>query len=191
MMAAYTDAARIANYLGVVLTGDQQTQAGVLAQAASDWIDGYKGRSWQAVSPVTGEVQPVNGDRVYLAHRPVVAVTSVETRGNYIGAAYTPLAAGQYELLDADAGVLRLIGWGSYLARVAYTHAASAPPPVIALAATMIAASWLHPALNPSTAGLDQISVGQNDISVKFSATVRNVPPEALAVLGSRGVVVA
>jgi hypothetical protein len=190
-MPAYTDASRIAGHLGVTLTGAQQTQAGILAQAATDWIDEYKGRSWQAVSPVTGEVQPVNGDRVYLDHRPVVAITSVETRGDYVGGTYATLAAGQYDLLDATNGVLQLIGWGTYLAGRLHPRGASTPPPVIALAATMIAASWLHPALNPSTAGLDSVAVGQNDVNVKFSATVRNVPPEALVVLGARGFVVA
>lgn len=190
-MTSYTDAEAIGGYLGVTLTGDQEEQADLLAQAASDWIDRYLGRSWQAASPVTGEVQSVNGDRVYLDHRPVTAITSVETRGDYVGGQYATLAAGQYDLIDATNGVLQLIGYGTYLARVSYTHAGASPPSYVALAARMIAASWLHSALNPSTAGLDSVAVGQADVQVKFSSNVRNVPPEALVVLGSRGVVIA
>jgi hypothetical protein len=108
LMAAYTDATKIAAYLGVTLTGPQQTQAGITAQAASDWIDQFKGRTWQAASPVSGEIQTVIGDMVWLNNRPVVAVTSVETRQPSIGAAWTALAAGQYELVDAAAGQLQL-----------------------------------------------------------------------------------
>lgn len=190
-MTAYTNATNIAAYLGVTLTAGQVTQAGITAQAASDWIDGYLGRSWQAASPVSGEVHAVNGDRVYLDHRPVSAITTVETRADVIGASYTALAAGQYELLDPTNGVLQLQGWGDYLARIAYTHTGTAPPSHIALAATMIAASWLHPTLNPSTAGIDSIAVGQNDVNVKFSKSVRDVPDEALRILGGPAIVIA
>lgn len=190
-MTAYTDATKIAAYLGVTLTSPQQTQAGITAQAASDWIDWWLGRSWQAASPVTGEVHTVNGDRVYLDHRPVSAITTVETRADAIGASYTTLAAGQYELLDPTNGVLSVIGWGDYLARIAYTHTGTAPPSHIAFAATIIAASWLHPTLNTGTLGVDSIAVGQNDINVKFSKSVRDVPDEALRILGGPAVVIA
>jgi len=190
-MTAYTDAARIAAHLNVTLTGAQQTQAGVLSQAASDWIDRYLDRSWQTVSPVSGEVHTVNGDRVYLDSRPVVAITSVETRQDAIGAAYTTLAVGQYELVDPMNGILQIMGWGDYLARVAYTHTATMPPSHVALAATMIAASWLGPSLLGLPTGLESIALGQNDINVKFSTSARDVPAEALRLLGGPAVVIA
>src|SRR4051794_21221350 len=97
---------KIAAYLGVTLTGGQQTQAGIAAQAASDWIDQYKGRSWQAASPVTGEIQTVVGDSIWLDNRPIATVTSVETRQPVVGASWTALASGQYEIADAAAGQL-------------------------------------------------------------------------------------
>lgn len=190
-MTAYTDAAKIANYLGLTLTSAQQTQAGIAAEAASAWIDEFKGRSWQAASPTTGEIQTVLGDVVWLDNRPVVSVTSVEVRADIVGAAWATLAAGQYEVIDAAAGKLQLIGWGNYLARVSYTHSATAAPSQIALAATIIAASLLGPTLRPNTAGLDSVSVGQNDVAVKFSVDYGDVPREALTLLGARGVVIA
>lgn len=189
-MVAYTDAQKIANYLGVTLTSAQQTQAGICAQAASDWIDAYKARSWQGSSPVSNEVQDVIGDTVWLTYAPVATVTSVETRAPTIGSTWTTLSAGQYEIADATTGQLRIAGWGNYEARVSYTHAA-VPPANVALAATMIASSLLAPTLRPNTQGVDSISVGQNDITVKFAADYADVPAEALTLLGARGLVIA
>lgn len=191
-MSAYTDATKIANYLGLTLTSPQQTQAGVLADAATAWVDRYTGQSWQVSSPVTDELHDVLGDRVYLDRRPVTAITSVKTRWAYPDSSETTLTAGQYELLDAAAGLLLLQGWGQGLALVTYTHTATAAPDDVALATTMIAASWLNQTLRPSTEGLDSVSVGQNDVTVKFSASRSDVPAEALTILKSyRTVIVA
>lgn len=193
-MAAYTDAAKIAAYLGVTLTSPQQAQAAIVAQAASDWIDQYKGRSWQIASPVTDERHEILGDRLYLNNRPVTAVSAVKTRSYYPDLGVTTLDAGQYELLDGPNGLLVISGWSrsGVLALVSYTHTATANvPSTIALAATLIAASWMAPTLSPQTAGVSQIAVGQNDINVKFSEQRGDVPKEALTLLGSRAIVVA
>ena len=191
----YTDAAAIAGYLGVTLTGAQETQAGVLANAATAWIDRYTGRSWQAASPVTDELHELVGDTVYLNARPVATVTSVKTRERFADAGTTTLDASQWELLDAANGVLLLLGWAGVgrLALVTYTHTAPASlPDDVELAATMIAAAWLGQALRPNTQGVESVSVAQNDISVKFAASRGSVPAEALAILnGYRRVVVA
>jgi hypothetical protein len=190
-VTAYTDSAKISAYLGVTLTGAQQNQAGIAAQAASDWCDRYLARSWQDASPIAGEVHSILDDRVYLNARPVVAITSVSTRSPiYAGGSWTSLAVGQYELLNAENGVLLIQGWGPGLAQVAYTHA-TLPPSNVAFAATMIAASLLGPTIRPNTSGLESIAVGQNDVSVKFSVDYGSVPSEALSLLGARGVVIA
>lgn len=191
---AYTDATAIAGYLGLTLTSPQQTQATTLAAAATAWIDRYTGRSWQASSPITDELHELVGDTVYLTNRPVTAVTSVKTRERYADAGTTTLDASQYELLDATNGVLLILGWAGAgrLALVTYTHSVSAAPDDVELAATMIAAAWLSQALRPSTEGVEQISVGQNDISVKFAATRGDVPMAALSILKAyRRVVIA
>jgi hypothetical protein len=191
-MAAYTDSTKIANYLGVTLTAGQITQAGVTAQAASDWIDRYIGRSWQDASPVTDELHQFVRDRVYLAHRPVLTVTSMATREQIAGGDWTTLGADEYELLDAANGVVLIQGWGTGgLTKTTYTYTTTVPTPV-GLAATMIAASWLGPALVGLPSGLESVALGQNDINVKFSSSARDVPAEALTLLSSyRTVVVA
>jgi hypothetical protein len=193
-MTAYTDANKIALYLGVTLTGAQQNQAGVAAQVASDWCDRHLARSWQAATPVTDEMHTMIGDRVYLNSRPVATITTVKTRAAaFVSFGWTTLAVGQYELLDATNGVLLIQGWSASsaaLVQVTYTHTTE-PPSNVAFAATMIAASLLGPTIRPNTSGLESVSVGQNDVAVKFSVDYGSVPSEALSVLGARGVVVA
>lgn len=193
-MTAYTDAAKVAAYLGLTLTGAQQTQAGVMADAATAWTERYTGKSWQTASPISNELHTILGDRVYLSHRPVGSVSSVKTRANYADADETTLTSGQYELLDATNGVLLVQGWAvaGTLALVSYTHTQTTVPADVALAATMIAASWLGGSLAPGTNGATEIAVGQNDINVKFSSERGSVPPEALAILSYyRSVVIA
>lgn len=192
-MAAYTDATKIAAYLGVTLTAGQITQAGVLAQAASDWIDEYKGRSWQDDGSVTDELHEIVGATVYLKNRPVSAVSAVSVRQRYADAPVTALAASQYELLDATNGVLLILGWAitGALVLVSYTHTATTAPTTVQLAATMIAASWAGPSLAPQSNGLEQVAVGQNDVVVRFKADRGDVPAEAMRLLGRRAVVIA
>jgi hypothetical protein len=193
-VTAYTDASKVAAYLGFTLTSAQQTQAGIVAQAASDWIDLYKGRSWQGSSPVTDELQAIVGDRVYLSNRPVTSITSVKTRpAAFVSFGWTTLDASQYELVDATNGVLQVAGWSASseaMVQVSYAFTTT-PPSQIALAATIIAASLLGPTLRPNTQGLDSVAVGQNDVQVKFSVDYGSVPSEALALLGGRAIVIA
>lgn len=193
-MAAYTDATKIAAYLGLTLNSPQQTQAGVVADAATAWVERHTGRSWQIASPVTDELHEMVGDTVYLNQRPVTAVSAVKTRERYADAATTTLGASEWELLDAANGVLLILGWATagLLALVTYTHTATAAPDDVELATTMIAAAWLSQTLRPSTQGVDQLSVGQNDVTVKFSADRADVPGEALRILRPyRSIVVA
>lgn len=191
-MTAYTDATKIAAYLGVTLTGGQPAQAAVVAQAASDWIDRYTGKSWQATSPVTDELHQILGDRIYLAHRPVVSITSLSTRQEIAGGSWTTLAASQYELLDAADGEVLISGWGGGLTKTTYTHTMTTVPTDVGLAATMIASAWLSQTLRPNTNGLDSVSVGQNDVAVKFSTSRSDVPAEALSILANyRTIVIA
>jgi hypothetical protein len=193
-MAAYTDATKIAAYLGVTLTAGQITQAGEMAAAATLWIERYVGKTWQGTSPITNEMHTILGDRVYLTHRPVSAVSAVKTRADYADADETTLSSGQYELLDATNGVLLVQGWAPSggLALVTYTHTMTTVPADVALAATMIASAWMGGALAPGTIGAESIAVGQNDINIKFSKERGNVPAEALSILKAyRSVVIA
>jgi hypothetical protein len=193
-VASYTDATKMAAYLGLTFTAGQITQAGEMALAATAWIDRYVGKTWQGSSPITNELHTILGDRVYLTHRPVAAVSAVKTRADYADADETTLSAGQYELLDATNGVLLLQGWAPAggLALVTYTHTMTTVPADVALAATMIASAWMGGALAPGTIGAESIAVGQNDIAIKFGSSRSDVPTEALSILnGYRSIVIA
>ena len=193
-MTAYTDSQKIAAYLGATLTGAQATQAGVMADAATAWIDRYLGRTWQTTSPVNDELHGIIGDRVYLTHSPVVAVSSVKTRDSREGSTVTTLTADQYEVLDARNGLLVISGWaiGDYLALVSYTHSVTAAPADVGVAATMIASAWMGGALAPGANGVESMALGQNDINIKYAATRSDVPVEALSILdGYRQIVIA
>lgn len=184
-MTAYTDETKVAAYLGVTLTGAQNTQAGILADAASSWIDRHVGQSWQDDGSVTDELHSPVGDRVYLNNRPVSAVSAVSTRQPIVGADWDALGSDEYELIDAANGVLLISGWASVgiAVKASYTHTATAAPAPVALAATMIAASWLQPTVSPQTAGLSSVAVGQNDVAVKFTEDRGDVPAEAIRLL--------
>lgn len=196
-MATYTDAARIAGYLGIALTPEQSTQADELAQVASDWIDVYLGRSWQGTSPAVDELHTLVTDRVYLLNRPVSSVSVVMTRPSVDAVGdWQTLDADEYGLLDPAHGVVELSGWPAACngyARVSYAYAMTPPTPV-ALAASMIASAWLGPSLAGLPPGLSSIALGQNDINVKLSDGVvsggRAVPSAALELLNGYRVVV-
>lgn len=169
-MAAYTDAQKIANHLGVALTPGQATQADVVALAVTVWIDHRTGRSWQAVSgTVADEIQPVVEQTVWLAHPPVTAVSEVELRPKL--GAWTVLDPSAYALVDPAAGKLELpAATNEDEARVDYTTATTAPPADLAYAATVLSAEVLYTALHPESAGVDSIAVGQNDISIRYTS---------------------
>lgn len=194
-MTAYTDATTIAAYLGVTFTPEQEAAAEQAAAAATAFIDRYTGRTWQTASPVVGELVPVlpaghgtpypaASGAVYLQLAPVSAVSAVSLRTPHPNATETALDAAEYELLDPAHGVLTVVGHGwcaGLLAVVDYTHADTVPPD-ISLAATMIAAGVMQQQMtiaagssviaeNPQLAGLQSISVGQNDINVTLSKT--------------------
>jgi hypothetical protein len=199
MTTPYVTADQIAAALGVTFTPEQEAQADAVAAAVTSYIDGYTGRSWQGTSPVSGELRPVvvpgPADtygavaRCYLDHTPVSAVDAVGLRSTTPNAEPSPLDAAAYELVDAVAGVLLLPGYGygalapwsvaPALAVVDYTYA-DAVPADITLAATMIASGVMQQSMtiqagssviaaNPSLAGVQSISVGQNDVNVTLS----------------------
>lgn len=198
-MAAYTTPQAIAAYLGVTFTSEQEAQAQIVADAVTTWIDRYTGRSWQAATPIVGEVRPVvvpgPADmygavaRVHLRYAPAVSVAAVGVRASAPNDEPTPLDPSSYELVDPAAGVLLLPGFGygylatwsgvAALAVVDYAYDDGAPAD-ISYAATLIAAGQMATAMSaqaasglvaahPELAGLKSLSVGQNDISVTLA----------------------
>jgi hypothetical protein len=195
-VTTYTDRTAIAAYLGVTFTPEQATAADQVAAAVTLFIDRYTGRSWQTTSPVAGELDPVLPARieypsaagvVYLQHAPAVAVSAVTLRTAYPNdPTTTPLVTSQYELIDAEHGVLTVAEVvyryaGPILAAVDYTYA-DAVPEDIALAATMMGAAEMarqiavqsssaSVAAHPELAGISSIAVGRNDIAITRTDT--------------------
>lgn len=201
MAVQYTTAAAIAAYLGETFTPAQAAQADALAAAVTAYIDRYCGQTWQTVSPIAAELNPIIARHddgaattvptVYLQHRPAVAVSAVSTRSGAAQAPETVLTPDQYELADPSYGILRLQTFGAgavdaygvVLAVVDYTYA-DAIPPDITLAATMMASATMAGILaaqegasliaaHPELAGLKSVSVGQNDVNVQLTDTTK------------------
>lgn len=174
-MAAYTDAQKIANHLGVALTPAQITQADVVAEAITVWIDHRTGRTWQnATGTVVDEIDPVSGSAVYLQMRPVIAVSALDLKVRGGNNPWTPLDPSQYTLVDPAAGLVEISGVAqtleaAYDARTDYTSQVTAPPADIAYAATIISSEVLFTMLHPESAGVDSIAVGQNDINIRYA----------------------
>lgn len=168
-MASYTDAAAIAARLGATFTPEQAATADVVAAQVTAWIDTRSGRSWQADGALVDELHTVYGDRVYLNVPPVSSVETVTYHAGYAGFGWVPLDPACYELVDPVAGVLLLpYGYSGVAVRVDYTST-SVVPADIAGAATVLAADLMTPTLNPESAGAESVSVGQNDITVKYA----------------------
>jgi len=169
-MAAYTDPARIAAHLGTTFSAEQAAQAAVVADAVTAWIDQRTGRSWQGGGAIADELHLIVTDRVYLNAAPVSAVSSVAVHPGTTHASWTPLGPDDALLFDPIRGVVLLpIGYGGYYAQVSYTSVGDGPPADIETAADVLAADLMQTALNPESAGAESVSVGQNDISVKYA----------------------
>jgi len=169
-MAAYTTPARIASHLGVTFTTEQAARADAVADAVTAWIDQRTGRSWQGGGAIADELHLIATDRVYLNAAPVSAVSSVAVHPGTSHAAWSTLGAEDALLFDPIRGVVLLpVGYGGYYARVSYTSVGDGPPADIMGAADVLAADMMQTTLNPESAGAESISVGQNDISVKYA----------------------
>lgn len=199
-MTSYTDATTIAMHLGTTWTTDAQVVAADAAAAAvTQWIDDYKGQSWQSAeilseyhrTPLPGPGWQ-DGGTLYLKTRPVVSVEEVRRRPLLVGSTPVVLDATDWELLDGASGVLLVKAQWDDLLCVDYTVSAR-PPANIGLAATLLAARYLAPLTQPGSHGLESVSVGQGELSVRFAQHVATagIPPEVLTLLGPRKPVLA
>jgi hypothetical protein len=169
-MAAYTTPERIAAYLGTTFSVEQAAQAAVVADGVTAWIDQRTGRSWQGGGAIADELHLIVTDRIYLNAAPVSAVSSVAVHPGTTHAAWATLAADDALLFDPIRGVVLLpVGYGGYYAQVSYTSTSDGPPADIETAADVLAADLLTTTLNPESAGAESVSVGQNDISVRYA----------------------
>lgn len=184
-MTTYTDAARIAAALGRTLTDDQVERADEVAAAVTAWIDQRTARSWQQNGAITAELHRITGDRVYLRRAPVAAIASVAIHPGQAVASWTTLDAADYQLFDATTGLLLLpIGYSGWYVQADYTSE-TVPPDDIMAAADALAADLLFGTLNPESAGVESLALGQNDINIKYAGTTGQQSASVTSALAS------
>lgn len=184
-MADYCSAASLATYLGRALTATETASAAAACAAATDFIDGYVGRTWQSTT-VTGEIQQAKGGMVRLDRRPIVSVSSVTKRGVYLGASSTTLTSPSgYEVINAAEGQLLVNAVDGDMITVSY--ATSGVPDDIALAANVLAAGYLisTPAASLQTRGIQKLKAGSAEITYDPIDKSVSVPPAAYAILAN------
>lgn len=182
-MADYCSAASLATFLQRALTAAETASAAAACAAATDFIDGYTGRSWQSTT-ITGEIQQARGGLIRLDHRPVSSVTTVTKRGVYLGAASTTLTSPTgYEVINAAEGQLLVNAVDGDLITV--TYVTSGVPDDVALAANIIAASYLiaAPAASLKARGVQKLKAGSAEITYDPIDRERPIPPTAYALL--------
>jgi hypothetical protein len=181
----YTSSDAIAAYLGRTLTTDQQTQADLMAAAASDFIEGALGRSWLDTDGVTGEavtdeLHTVQANRIWLKHAPVDPdeTVTLSVRCKLPGSTtYAQTEPYQWELLDASLGhIYTSPTLEGQLALVSYTSLEQIPP-IIAQFATELAAGMLSLSLAGAAAssaaltGVRRYTLWGGDLSVEYAAS--------------------
>ena len=190
-----TDGQRVADYLGVDLTGLQLIQVDRLLPAADQWIARYTGRAFGLDAPLTGERHTPMGGLVFLRNRPVASVQAVRLRSWYIGATSEALVPSvSYELVDGEAGVLAVSSHAvGNLLEVDYTPGQTVPGDV-AHAATVLVASWLRPTIDAergaSAGAIKSYAIGSElNVTYDTSATASSssatggVPDDVLTLL--------
>jgi hypothetical protein len=176
----YTDSSKIAAYLGATFTAAQQTQAGLVAAGASNFIEQALDRSWLGYTSVplsvTDERHTVSGNRIWLLHPPVATVTSVSSRLRYAGATiYTLDQDYQYELIEPAIG--EIVFSPTYEGqRIEVDYTSTEPTPaIIAQFATELAAGMLALSLAgagaaaAAAAGIKRYTLWGGDLSVEYA----------------------
>lgn len=179
----YTTNADVAAYLGTTFTGAQPALCDAMIGAAEDFIDATTGRAW-AVPAVVNELHyGIEGQILQTRQAPISAVTAISARSIYGGAEWA-LAGTDYEIADASRGIILLPLWPSYdRVSVSYTVVPTVDASIV-LAAKMLAAFWMRPALEGINSGIKSYTVGA-ELSVTYQDMVgtAGVPIEVMGIL--------
>jgi hypothetical protein len=183
----YTTAQLVAQELGRDLSAPQLDQVADLIEEAEDTCDHETGRSWLVASPIVNELHTATGQLLYLHKKPVTAVTSITRRLQSVGAAVSTLVAGtDYELIDAEHGIVMLAGYPyhdvvinttttDYGLLLSATYTSTTPVPGgIRRAVTQLVAHWMRRRLSSSASqGIRSYSVGGGDLTVTYTDVLR------------------
>lgn len=182
-MTVYTDEEKMAAYLGMTFTSAQDDQAIAMAAAASDFIERALGRTFLATDGVTveevaDERHTVRGNRLWLEHTPVDAITEIKVRLPYAGATeYELTQSYQYELAEPEFGLVYLSPtYEGQRLTVTYDSLQQVPP-IIAQFATELAAGMLALSLSGAAgataalSGVKRYTLWGGDLSVEYATT--------------------
>ncbi len=179
---AYCTAAEVEEALGSPYTGDQETVAARLVEAASDYIDRHTGRSWAAVT-ATAEIQIARAGLIRLDRRPIATVTLVTKREAILGAAATTLTSPTgYEIINALEGQLLVDALDGWIVTTSYTTAPLVPDD-IKQATIMLSLAWLGGTIDPSSTRLAKLKAGSVELTYRTDDSSSSVPPTVKAIL--------
>lgn len=155
-------------FLGITFSVAQEAQANVLIEAAELEFDAETNRAWLEGAQTLEPWHIVNYSAdVWLKYAPVSSISAFKGR-SALGETETDLVADtDYEVIDLNAGHIRLVYPTLYdRVRVSYTPT-DTPPADVKQAIIELVAARLMPTLAPGTYGLDSLTLP--DYSAKFA----------------------
>jgi len=180
----------VSGFLGLTFSGAQNTYADSKVESAEEVIDAVTKRGW-LMGAQTLETHQLNeywrgepyqyggltfGGKLYVKYAPVTSIEAVYGRMGLQTSNILLIEGTDYEVIDLNAGLLRLIFPTLYdRIQISYTPVNTVPPAIRDAAAELIA-WWMQPGLRPDTYGLYSVSLP--DISMRFAFhDVEAIPP--------------
>lgn len=161
----YCTAQDVADFLGKTFTSAQTTHCNNLIERAEIDLDEETGRGWLVGAQIDEAHYPINS-LIFVRYTPVATVQAVTGRSGPGGDEITLISGEDYELRNAEAGLIKLLAGGYERILVDYTPAAAVPGD-IKQAAIELVAMWIQPQLQPGSYGLDSYSLP--DLTVNFA----------------------
>lgn len=181
----YAQVEEVAAFVGATFTSAQEDQAERMLEVAEAEIDAGTNRGWLvgAQANETHRWEEFRNGDLWLRYAPVSSVTAVKGRAALGEAESTLTADLDYEVIDLEAGWIRIVSPGLFdRIRVDYTPSTTVPTD-IQQATAELAAAKLQSTLRPQTYGLDSLQLP--DLSVGFNRSINqnSVPPAVADVI--------
>jgi hypothetical protein len=172
----YCTADDVAELLGLTFTAGQEAHCDNLIERAETDIDEGTGRGWLVGEQADEAHYPI-GRLIFLRYAPVASVESITGRSGPGGEEIALVADEDYELRDAEAGLIKLLSSGYERLLISYTPVDTLPGD-LKQAVIELVASRMQPSLQPGTYGLDSYSLP--DLQVRFarSHVQEAMPPQ-------------
>lgn len=180
MAKGYTTLAAVNAYLQRTLTPDQVEAMDFILEGVETFVDQKTGQTW-GVSPIVGDVYVAANEPVTLRSSPVTTIQEVRAYDNLGTTPQVLVPNVDYRLIDPARGLLWVHGSfvvGYDYFQVDYTPSAVVPADV-KLAATMIVAQFMAPALNNGAVGIKSYSIDGESVTFQDSS----IPKAAVDIL--------